>query len=235
MEMLLRSSTDANNPIALSVIKSTDITTIATVIQESSNKAKEVIAGTKTSTDPLITTCADAMDVADRKNQLTQAVIGVKEGASATIEYELYELFAVAFQAAYCPQVQAIHQQLVAAILHRFNFRQRFSDNVAVLRTKNARIATYGIIIHEDMIANIVLAEADQAAHKEWGREIGTAMDEIRLLYRYDYSHDATSVTIFLKELAVAEAIRTLLDTLTLTNAPIGLADTMVELSSHVQ
>ena len=65
----------------------------------------------------------------------------------------------------------------------------------------------YGIIIHEDIIANIVLAEAAKAAHEEWGREIGTAMNKIRLLYGYDYSHDATSVAIILKELVVVDAV----------------------------
>ena len=38
MEMLLRSSTDGVNPSALSAIKSTDVATIVTVIQESFDK-----------------------------------------------------------------------------------------------------------------------------------------------------------------------------------------------------
>ena len=252
MEMLLRSSTDGVNPSALSAIKSTNVATIATVIQASAE-------GTE-GNGPLITTRADAMDAADRQNQLTQAVIGAKEGATAAItskagarvtdailrtadgtdfksidEYELHELVAAVIQAADRPRVRAIRQQLLAAIGHRFNFRQRFSDNVAVLRAKNARIAAYGIIVHDDMIANIVLAEADEAAREEWGREIGTAMDKIRLQYGYDHPHDATSLAAMLRELAAADAVRTLLDAPAPTHEPVGHANAVDDLSSHVR
>jgi hypothetical protein len=156
MEMLLQSSTDGVNPSALSAIKSTDVATIATVIKKSSDAAKK--AADKEGTEPLITTRADVMDAADRQNQLTQAVIEAKEGATAAItakvgeqvtdailrtadgtnfksidEYELYELVSAVIQAADRPRVRAIRQQLLAAISYRFNLCQRFSDNVAVL------------------------------------------------------------------------------------------------------
>ena len=262
MEMLLRSSTDGVNPSALSAIRSTDVATIATVIKTSSDAAKKAAEeeGTEPSTEPLITTRADAMDAADRQNQLTQAVIGAKEGATAAItakvgervtdailrtadgtdfksidEYELYELVSAVIQAADRPRVRAIRQQLLAALSYRFNLRQRFSDNVAVLRAKNARIAAYGIVVHDDMIANVVLAEADEAAREEWGREIGTAMDKIRLLYGYDFAHDAASLAVILKELAAADAVRTLLDAPAPTHEPTGHANAVEDLSSHVR
>ena len=112
-----------------------DVATIATVIQESSDAAKEAetTAGTKPSNEPLITTHADTMDTADQKNQLKQAVIGAKEGATAAItakvgkrvtdailrtangtdfksinKYELYELVAAVIQAANRPRLRAI-------------------------------------------------------------------------------------------------------------------------------
>ena len=56
-----------------------------------------------------------------------------------------------------------------------------------------------------------MLAEADEAACEDWGSEISTVMDKIRLLYGYDYSHDASPVEAILKELAAADAVRTLL------------------------
>ena len=77
MEMLLQSSTDGVNPSALSPLKSTDVATIATVIPASAEDTE--------GNGPLITTRADAMDAADRQHQLTQAVIGAKEGATAAI------------------------------------------------------------------------------------------------------------------------------------------------------
>ena len=111
------------------------------MIKESAIKAKEVTAGTKTTTELLIITRTDAMDGNDRKNQLIQAVIGAKEGATATItrkvgarvtnailhtaddtdfksinEYELHELVAAAIQTNNCPRVRVVRQQLIATI-----------------------------------------------------------------------------------------------------------------------
>ena len=48
MEMLLRSSTDANNPSKISAIKSTDVATIATIIRDSSADAKAAKAASGT-------------------------------------------------------------------------------------------------------------------------------------------------------------------------------------------
>ena len=71
-----------------------------------------------------------------------------------------------------------------------FNFWQRFSDNVAVLRARIARVAAYGITVHEDMITTTILAETDESAREDWGREIETALSKLRLSYGYDYPHD---------------------------------------------
>jgi hypothetical protein len=75
------------------------------------------------------------------------------------------------------------------------------------------------------MIANVVLAEADEAVCEEWGRELGTALDKIRLLYGYDYPHDAASIAVILKELAAVDAVRTLLDAPAPTHEPTGHAN----------
>ena len=187
-------------------------------------------------------------------------MIGAKEGATATItakvgahvtnavlrnangmdyksinDYKLHEIVTIIIQAATRSKIGAVHQQLITVLSTPFNFRQRISNNVAVLRAKNARIAAYGIIVHDDMIANIVLAEADEAAREEWGREIGTAMDKIRLRYGYDHPHDATSLAAMLRELAAADAVRTLLDAPAPTHEPVGHANAVDDLSSHVR
>jgi len=263
MEMLLRSSTDTANPSKISAIKSTDVATIATIIRDSSADAKaaKAASGIDEPDEPTIVTRADAMDAADRANQMTQAVIGAKEGTAAAItakvgervtdavlrtadgmdyksidEFELYELVTAAMQAADRPRVREIRQQLLAVLSIRFNFRQRFSDNVAVLRARIARIAAYGITVHEDMIATTILAEADEAAREDWGREIETAMGKIRLSYGYDYPHDAASVAIILKELAAADAVRDLMAApAPTTNNNLGQANAAGDAMSHVR
>jgi len=78
---------------------------------------------------------------------MTQAFIGAKEGTAAAItakvgarvtdavlqtadgmdcksidEFELYELITAAMQAAHCPQVREIRQQLLAVLAIHFNF-----------------------------------------------------------------------------------------------------------------
>ena len=263
MEMLLRSSTDAANPSKISAIKSTDVATIASIIRDASAaaKASKTASGSDEPDEPTIVTRADAMDAADRANQMTQAVIGAKEGTAAAItakvgarvtdavlrtadgmdyksidEFELYELVTAAMQAADRPRVRDIRQQLLAVLSIRFNFRQRFSDNVAVLRARIARIAAYGITVHEDMIANTILAEADEAAREDWGREIETAMGKIRLSYGYDYPHDAASVAVILKELAAADTVHDLMAApAPATNNNPGQANAAGDTLSHVR
>ena len=185
---------------------------------------------------PAITTCPDAIDAADRKNNLTQSVIGAKEGATEAVtvkvgarvtdtvlrtsdgtdyksvdEYELFQLINAVMQAADRPRVREVRQQMVDTLATKFNFQQRFLDNVAVLRAQIARLPAYGITINEDVVAAIILAEADKAARKLWGREIETAADKIRLRYGYDHAHDAQSVAVILTELAAADGVRNLM------------------------
>ena len=169
MARLLRSSTDGTNPSMISAIKSTDAANIETILRDSAADARatQLASSTPTIVVPAaITTRPDAIDAADRANNLTQSVIGVKEGATEAVtakvgarvtdtvlrtsdgtdyksvdQYELFQLINAVMQAADRPRVREVRQQMVDTVATKFNFQQRFSDNVAVLRARIARLA----------------------------------------------------------------------------------------------
>ena len=56
-------------------------------------------------------------------------------------------------------------------------------------------------------LAIIVIAEAEDAASKPWGRELALAMDKIRGAYPPTHQHDNTSLTAIMAELAKPDAV----------------------------
>jgi hypothetical protein len=101
---------------------------------------------------PTITACANVQDEADRINQINQAVIGTKEGATEAItdkvgsditeavlrtadstnyrsidDYELHELITAALQGADHPNTSDVLKQLTAILSFCFNFQKRSS------------------------------------------------------------------------------------------------------------
>ena len=262
MQQLARSSTDPTNPSSLAAIRSTDVANIASVVRESTAEAAALQAASATpniTIPPAIQTRADAMDAADRQNQLTQAVIGAKEGATEAItakvgtrvtdavlrtadgtdyksvdEYELYELVNAVMQNADRPRIRDVHKLLLAAISFNFNFQHRVSDNVAVLRARISRLGSYGITVHDDMLATIILAQVDKAANESWGREIETAVAKLRLRYGYERVHDAQSIADILTELAAADSVRNLAAAPAPSAAANGHANVATDAMSHV-
>jgi hypothetical protein len=200
------------------------------------------------------------MDAADRINQVNQAVIGAKEGITDGIiavvgkrvtdtvlrtadgtddkaidDYEIHDLLDAVAQAAERPRHRDVCKQLVAAVDFSFNFQRHFSANAVELRTKIAKLLPFGIELQEDIIAAIILAEAETAALKSWGREISTAMDEIRKQYGYNFRHNATSVTRIMKELAMADAVRNFSDAPAPSTEMKGYAEAVDQVASHVR
>jgi hypothetical protein len=200
------------------------------------------------------------MDAADRINQVNQAVIGAKEGITDGIiavvgklvtdtvlrtadgtddkaidDYEIHDLLDAVAQAAERPRHRDVRKQLVAAVDFSFNFQRHFSANAVELRTKIAKLLPFGIELQEDIIAAIILAEAETAALKSWGREISTAMDEIRKQYGYNFRHNATSVTRIMKELAMADAVRNFSDAPAPSTEMKGYAEAVDQVASHVR
>ena len=222
---------------ALTKLKSTDMYDAASVLKQSARDAAALARQSGIDKKPQITTRADAQDEADRRNYAIQAAIGAKEGAAEAItnkvgsditdsvlrnadgndnksvdEYTLYEVLQAAIQGAICPTMTEILSQKVAVINHKFDFRKTVATNMEILRAKVNRVTSYGITHDETEITLTLLANIDYATHHDWGRELRPAMQEIRKRYKYNHTHDASSLADILSELAAADAIRTLSD-----------------------
>ena len=52
----------------------------------------------------------------------------------------------------------------------RFNFQQRVSKNMDMLRVWIACLASYGLTVHDDSQALVILAEVDMMARADRGR-----------------------------------------------------------------
>ncbi len=82
MKGLLRSANDPTNPSRISAIKSTNVATADSILDESTKEAAAANDGKKTGEPPVlpkISSRADANDEADRFNEQVQAIIGTKE------------------------------------------------------------------------------------------------------------------------------------------------------------
>ena len=71
-----------------------------------------------------------------------------------------------------------------------------------------AKMQAYGICIHADLKAVIILANMEWAAHQSWGTEISVAHHTIKAKYRYDHTHNTTSIKEILKVLTGADEAR---------------------------
>ena len=223
---------------ALTLRKNTDTHTIESVLTAAKATAKKK-GNDKDGkpTPPLITSRDDAEVEAARENLLTQAIMGAKEGITDGItalvgsditdailrsadgtdfkgvdEYSLAELFEAALEGADRPGASEILDQLVESITLQFDFRKKCSANVELLRSKAAKMATFGIKITEPIIASVIIANVDAAAQEEYGVDFRQSLQAIRRQYNYNHVHDAASLAVIMKELASADGARNLRD-----------------------
>ena len=198
MRLLLRSSTDPTTPSMLSAIKTTDVATIESILAESKAEADAKNAA-KGAGDadfaPLIATLADARDEVDRRNEMFQSVIGAKEGLAEALalkvgdrivdavtkttdgyqeknidDWECSELITRIQQGAARSLCKDVLQKVKAALGFKFDHRLQFSENLRNLRGELAKLEPHSIIIGHDVIALIVLAEAEEAMNATWDR-----------------------------------------------------------------
>ena len=85
-----------------------------------------------------------------------------------------------------------------------------------------------------NMIATIILAEANSAACKPWGRTIETAVANVRLVYAYNFEHNTTLFAAILKDLATADGMYNMMVALAL-GATMHRADAVNNTMLHVQ
>ncbi len=76
----------------------------------------------------------------------------------------------------------------------RFDHRLHYSENVVNLCSSLAKLQCSGIMIGEDIVATIILADAEAAFKEKWGHKIANSLDTIRATYTHNHVHNATFV-----------------------------------------
>jgi hypothetical protein len=216
-------------------IKSTSAYSADDVLKMSKQKAAKISKDTGTTATPSITTRSDAQEEADRLNNYSQAVIGVKEGTVEAFiaavghdvldtvlidadgtspkgidDYLLSDLTKLIISGANRPKANDVLKQLVTALTMPFDHRKKVATNVEILKSKAARVQAYGITIDTPMIVLIIFANIELAQQHEWGREFRPAMQSIRAAFPYSHKHDDASLATILQHLAAADSVRVL-------------------------
>jgi hypothetical protein len=189
----------------------------------SKQKAAKISKDTGTTATPSITTRSDAQEEADRLNNYSQAVIGVKEGTVEAFiaavghdvldtvlidadgtspkgidDYLLSDLTKLIISEANRPKANDVLKQLVNALTMPFDHHKKVATNVKIFKSKAAQVQAYGITIDTPIIMLIIFANIEQAQQHEWGREFRPAMQSIRAAFPYSHKHDDASLATIL-------------------------------------
>ena len=66
----------------------------------------------------------------------------------------------------------------------------------------------FGIVVHDNLTADILMVNAEWAAGKSWGNKIRVAYRDIKQQYKYNHSHTPTSLKEIKRAIAVADKER---------------------------
>ena len=89
-----------------------------------------------------------------------------------------------------------------------FDWRDTVAINVEKFAMNVAKMQAYGIRVHNDLKAVVILANVEWAARQSWGMEISVAHCIIKAKYRYDHTHNTASIKEILKVLTGADEAR---------------------------
>ena len=147
----------------------------------------------------------DAREEADRHNTFRLAVIGVKEAVAEGInalvveaitnpvlptadgsdfrgveEYQLHQMYTAIMEGADRPKAMNIRRQYVDLTGTMFDFRETFAVICEQLAAAAMKSQGFGIVIHDNLMANILMANAEWAAGQLWGNEICVAYRDVK-------------------------------------------------------
>ena len=71
-----------------------------------------------------------------------------------------------------------------------------------------AKYLGYGVHVHRDLRAVVILTNKEWEAQQTWGAEISVAHQKIIVRYKYNHVHNAESIREILRILATADAVR---------------------------
>ena len=195
---------------------------------------------------PDIDNISDARDEADRQNITRLSAIGCKEGAIDAIkekigsaitdsvletsdgldsksvdDVEIHLLLKTIVDAAERPAAADARTEYVAFCATRFDFRGKIVNAVEQLKIKSSKAKGYGVIVPDDIITLIIMANVEWAARQTWDTgEFKDAKKTIRAKYPASHVHDATTSADIMAILAEADEARDL----SRADAPKGMA-----------
>jgi hypothetical protein len=182
---------------------------------------------------PEIATNSNVQEEADRINTYRLAAIGVKEGVAAGItkitgkditnpilrmvdgisfksvdDYQLHQLITAITEGMERLEATTIRHQFVNIAGMVFDWRDTVAINVEKIATNAAKIQVYGIRVHDDLKAVVILANVEWAICQSRGMEISIAHCTIKAKYIYNHSHDMNFLKEILKVLTRADEAR---------------------------
>ena len=78
--------------------------------------------------------------------------------------------------------------------------------NVKQMAAMTAKLLGYGVRVHSDLRAVVILANTEWAVQQTWGEEISVSHHKIVARYKYNHVHDAELIRKILRILATADA-----------------------------
>ena len=87
-----------------------------------------------------------------------------------------------------------IRRQFVNIAGTIFDWRETVGKNVERMVAMAAKSLGYGVRVHSNLLAVVILANIEWAAQQTWGAEISIAHRKIVSRYKYNHVHNAESI-----------------------------------------
>ena len=167
---------------------------------------------------------------ADRQNAYHLATIGAKERVAAgtrklcgtvitnpillttdgtnlkTVDnYELHEIIKSITDGSERPKATTIRRLYIAIAGTNFDFSERTDVNVERFNAEATKSEKFGVEVHNDLKATVILDNIEWAAQKSWGSEIASSQREINAAHQYNHAQDASSIKHTLKIMDAAD------------------------------
>jgi hypothetical protein len=113
---------------------------------------------------------------------ITKPILRTTDGIrfKSVDEYQLHQLVTAITEGSERPEATTIRQQFVNIAGMVFDLRDTVAINVKKFATNAAKTQAYGIRVHDDLKAVVILANVEWAARQSWGTEISVAHGTIK-------------------------------------------------------
>ena len=121
-------------------------------------------------------------------------------------QYHIHQLFTEITEGEERPESSNFRRQFVNITGTIFDWREAAVTNVERMAAMSEKLLGYGVRVHSNLCAVVILANTEWAAQQTWGAEISVAHQNIIVRYKYNNVHDTESIREIVRILAMAEA-----------------------------